>query len=273
MYNKHMHVYEPKVPKHKRNLKVLLSLLIVIGLVGTAFVTRNYKQKKNVLGSQNVSGTSSASTTLKYLNGYELQKVYDTAPKPNTTALKESPTIIDTTDVDKRIQQIAESRGYKLQKVPTESLTEVDGHRLQPLAADGWSKLKKAAQADKIPLSITAGYVSIADQRDVFVQLLTSKVDTGRITSGQVDNEITYIVRSIAPPGYTRNQTGYAINIACGDRSASFANSTCSKWLNSGNYIHARQAGFLPSYAEGVGIPSPNPNEAQYVWVGTALSD
>lgn len=268
-----MHVYEPKVPKHKKNLKVLLSLLIVIGLVGTAFVTRNYKQKKDVLSSQNVSGTSSASTTLKYLNGYEIQKIYDTAPKPNTTALKESPAITGSSDVDKRIQRIAESRGYKLQKVPTESLMTVDDVRIQPLAADGWKKLMKAADVDKIPIIITAGYVGISDQRDQFVELFRSKVDEAKVTSGQVDNEISSLVQAIAPPGYSRNQTGYAVTISCADGSSSFANSTCNKWLNLSNYAHARQAGFLPSYADGVGMPSSNPQTVQYVWVGTAITD
>lgn len=279
-----MHIYEPRPKrarvKNKYPRRLATVSIFIIVLLGGFITYKQFLQKNasGILGDTNQNGTSSTSTggTFTYLNGYDFQKIYEESALPNTKKVFELPPITGNDAVDARIRQIAESRGYKLQPVPKQELVtaaeQVENNKLQPLASEAWIRLKQSALGDKVQLGFFSGHSSIESEKELFLSRMAANgLRTNQIEAGQADSALIDLISSVVPPGYSRQQTGYAIEVSCpGESGKAFEFTACNKWLKNNNYAKARQAGFVPSQADGVGIASTNPMTAEYVWVGTS---
>ena len=277
-----MRVMEP-VPKRKRikqenklNMPVfIVAVLVIIAFsYGFSFHTR---QGKQILGIKtDASNTSSSSTTaqFRFFSGYDFQTLYEQTAYPNTKAPIADSSITGNMALDTRIRQIAESRGYKKQVQTTQPVSDIqqpiNGVLLQPLAFNDLQQMLKQAEAEGVPLKVQTAHRTTVEQRDVFLKQLGSTQSTPeQIQSGILDVRLIQLMENIAPPGYSRLQTGYAVAFACGNTSGLFRNSICYSWLKGNNYAKAKQFGFIPSYSDGVGAPDAK-TETEYVWVGTS---
>lgn len=190
---------------------------------------------------------------------------------PNVTFSEDRPSIRGNGSVDKVIWELAESRGYKLMPQAIEvSLLFVDGQRLQPEALSSWLQLKSAAAKDGIELVLVSGYRSVNDQRTIFNQALPpSVVSDQQIISREADSNINSVLRNISVPGYSRNHTGFTIDLGCGNLdSIRFGQTPCYEWMSKFNYLNAKRFGFIPSYPSGAINQGPDPEPWKYVWVG-----
>lgn len=280
-----MRVIEPhpqRVRRKSHGLGVVLGLtgLVVIILGGFLYKLRNHELKP-ILGEASQNNAAQSARTdngMKFLSAYDFQKIYDQTAYPNTQQLNEPPVITGNESADLRIRHIAESRGFKLQVVPTQVIVKVEdiadqsSNLLQPLAQEGWLKLKDLANQEKIPLKAKYGYQSIDKQRELFLQKLNGEgINVDKIVKGEVDDKIITSMYAVAPPGYSRNHTGYAIDLYCDTPgSGSFELSKCSNWLKDNNFAKAKQSGFVPSRVEKIGPPSSDTQTVELVWVGTS---
>lgn len=212
---------------------------------------------------------------LKTFTGPEFKALARSVKYPNTQLFNEPPDITESRVADERIREIAESRGYVMTSIPVFSIEKINEPRLesddllQPLAAIAWRDLKATAKRDGIPLSLLSAYRSPEYQRNLFLQRLKARgANTARIAAGQADTAIEATLETTAVPGYSRHHTGYTIDLWCDDGSSAFLNSACFTWIQADNYKKAKQAGWIPSYPEGVTDQGPEPEPWEYIWVG-----
>ena len=164
---------------------------------------------------------------------------------------------------DARIRRIAEERGYRLQPVIA-SLDELEaaGQKLlQPAAARAYSALREAARQAGHHLILASGYRGSDVQRYLLFRHLKPPYTDARINTA---------LRVVAPPGYSRHQTGYAIDIATPRYGINeFKYSDAYTWLAADNFLQAKRHGFIPSYPAGVENQGPDPEPWEFVYVGT----
>ncbi|MCX7123697.1 MAG: M15 family metallopeptidase [Gammaproteobacteria bacterium] len=94
--------------------------------------------------------------------------------------------------------------------------------RMEPLAAEAWQEMRKAASGNNITLNPISGFRSIAEQTAIIER---------KLSRGMPINDI---LKVIAPPGYSEHHTGQAIDISDGDNddlTERFAESVSFKWL------------------------------------------
>ena len=224
-----------------------------------------------------VAGENIQSKSLRQFSGKQFQELYESLAMPNTEHLHAEPIITGNEQADQRIQQIAENRGYTLRSVPVLPIMKTntpglsDDDLLQPKAYDDWRKLEKAAQKANIPLKFNSGYRSVEWQRRYFLQQLSARGATiPAIARGHADRIIESVLEVVAPPGYSRHHTGYAIDLICDDGSGRpFEFTKCFTWLSANNYASAKKFGFIPSYPDKTDKQGPEPEPWEYVWVGT----
>jgi LAS superfamily LD-carboxypeptidase LdcB len=211
----------------------------------------------------------------RQFTGEEFKSFYLTVAHPNTTTLNEHPVITGDPAADERIRQLAEERGYRLSAIPMSSIVRLDEPRLdsddllQPLAAESWRSLKKAAHDDGYPISLLSGYRSLEYQRELFMQRLRENGGSvTRIARGFGDAAVRKTLELTAPPGYSRHHTGYTIDLWCEDGSSTFLSSRCYEWISAENYQKAKEHGWIPSYPDGTSRQGPEPEPWEYVWVG-----
>ncbi len=279
-----MRVIEPRRShKTKMHLKknrwptLTSSLLIIFGSL--SLLAWNYHARNSLIGimgvlSQNTSKdariNSPSQQGYRYFAAPEFQELSGSFIYPNTQKITQPPSITGNSLADARLRIIASSRGYTLQSVPVATIVSVPNANilLQEKAAIGWSSLQANAQAQNIPLAIQAGYRSIEMQRELFsTSLKDAKISVQQIASGQVDSQLVTVLRSVAIPGYSKHQTGFTIDLAC-NGFTSFKASPCYQWMSSNNYLNAKQQGWIPSFPEGLSENSPEPDYAQFEWVG-----
>ena len=83
------------------------------------------------------------------------------------------------------------------------------------------------------------------------------------------DERIHAKLRIVAPPGYSRHQTGYAIDLATADHGINeFRLSEAYAWLAADNFLEAKRHGFIPSYPAGVQNQGPDPEPWEFFYVG-----
>ena len=83
------------------------------------------------------------------------------------------------------------------------------------------------------------------------------------------DEKIYFELRVVAPPGYSRHQTGYAIDLASGSYGHNeFEHSEAYAWLTADNFYQAKRHGFVPSYPAGVENQGPDPEAWEFIYVG-----
>jgi zinc D-Ala-D-Ala carboxypeptidase len=285
-----MRVIDPKQFKktHKKpqNKKERLKLLYLILLIATAsylIFGQNIRPANAPPSNEVIQQSNDLSdqrpATLKQFSGKEFQELYMSLAFPNTEQLTESPEITGNKKADKVIKRLAEQRGYKLMSIPVSNIIQVDEPYLtkddlmQPNMLIAWRTLQDAAKKDKIPIQITSAYRSIEFQRALFVRMLSDAgISTPGIADGYSDEAVSMVLSKVAPPGYSRHHTGYAMDLACdGIGLEAFKATSCYSWISKNNFEQMKKVGFVPSYPEGVDLVGPEPESWEYVWVGTAL--
>ncbi len=202
----------------------------------------------------------------------EFSEIYNVLPLPNITPIVEPPVITGNEQLDNRIQSIAENRGYRLRHVAATNLSEHHGFLMQELMARDVGSLLSAAEEAGHSLYITHAHRSIEQQRQLFIgRLQAQAVNFDDLANGLNDAAIDSVLRLASPPGYSRHHSGYTVDFA--DNNAPlFANSSSYRWLSADNFRNAKQYGFIPSYPDNVENQGPNPEEWEYVWIGTNLT-
>lgn len=277
---KHQTKRQKKLPAYRRKLIAAFSVAASVAII--AFVFVQFKKPDHSPGqvtvddkaatANSVAGAQINNGELQFFTGEQFQNLYDSLALPNTESLETPPPITGNLAADKRIRQIAESRGYVLRSVPVFPIVKTnapglrDDDLLQPKALLAWQELYKSAQKDGIPLKLNSGYRSIDMQRQLFLSRLNATA--AAIAAGQADNAVVRVLSQAAPPGYSRHHTGYTIDLVCGSGTTSFDTTSCFRWLKNNNYEKAKEAGWLPSYPEGAFKQGPEPESWEYVWVG-----
>lgn len=193
------------------------------------------------------------------LSADEFLDAFDQADLDGLSDLGPAPSIAGDAASDAQIRQAAESRGYRRQPTPDRPLIAVGRHQLQPEAAAGWESLKAAANEAGHNITIRSAYRSHGSQRAVFHKLFRGT------SAAALDMALTLV----APPGYSRHHTGYAIDITEGDNDFNFFGETASyRWLAADNFANAKAHGWVPSYPANSRPTGPDPEPWEFVWVG-----
>jgi hypothetical protein len=199
---------------------------------------------------------------------------------PHTLPLDTPPSITGHPGADERLRRFAMARGYRPRPAAPDGRLITDGRNsLQPEAMADWKRLREAAASRGIALEIVSAYRSPERQREMFMQRLRQVMilETGRelgpqeIAQGKADAEVDLLLRTAALPGFSRHQTGYAVDVAdvtSGRPSTEFALTAAFAWLSADNYRAAKAFGFVPSYPEGAEQQGPDPEAWELVWVG-----
>ncbi len=191
----------------------------------------------------------------------ELVDTFDSGILDGLGEIGDPPAITGDATLDHRIREIAVERGYRRRPEPNRALTPIDGRLLQPEAAAAWVALRDAAAADGITIGLTSAYRSTARQAELFRSLLTG-TDAAAIDT---------TLRRVAPPGFSRHHTGYAMDLTSeGKVLGAFTTTAAHQWLSADNFANAKRYGWVPSYPDGAASAGPDPEPWEYVWVGTA---
>lgn len=280
-----MRVIEPKnnkvnpkqVRKDRGVFTALLSLLIL--LLAFSFFNKNDTQEYN----KSIDQTESFNTAIEkeqlidesvnsssLILGNELRLLYDNLIFENTKQINQPPVITGNDIADARIRQLAESRGYKLRPEADVVLSVIDGFLLQEVIREPWKSMKSAIRITGSEISITSGYRSIEDQKELFLgRLISEGVTTNEIVDGVADEIILTVLSRAALPGYSKHHSGYTIDINCnGEPIRTFKDSTCHEWLTANNYANSKAYGFIPSYPADASLQGPDPEAWEYVYVG-----
>lgn len=200
-----------------------------------------------------------AASELPELTGDEFNDLFTTAPLENLASIDPAPVITGNSSVDARIRQIGEERGYVRRPTPAGPLVNVGGVQLQPDAAEAWAALRDAARAAGHTLVLQSGYRSHSTQRTILLRRLYSYTYSA----------INYRLQYVAPPGYSKHHTGYAIDITQpGYAFTSFAASPAYAWLAGNNYANAKRHGWIPSYPPDATNQGPRPEAWEFTYVG-----
>lgn len=212
---------------------------------------------------------SAATAVFPRFTGVELKSLYYASlPLPGTQRITSRPPIYGHAGADRRIQTLAEQRGYRLQVTPTVPLGSYGGLTLAPDAGRAWVALLDAARRHGTPLQGNSGYRSIATQREIFKRRLGGW-STSQIESGAADAAIESVLAYHSIPGYSRHHTGKTIDLShAGGTNGSFSSSAAYQWLADDNYRVAKSFGFIPSYPPGAGAQGPNPEPWEFVYLG-----
>ncbi len=279
-----MRIIEPKYRKPLRQPRksskrpvILLGACLICAAIGYFLLKPDAPHGSG--SSKAVTATAQSAVTdqnrkLKTFTGEQFKTLYNTFAYPNTAPINEHTPITGNVAADERIKTIAKERGYQMRSAPiTDAFQEVgQGFQLQQRAAQPWLDLQAAARKDNIHLGLSAAYRSADEQTQIFLdRLAQTGIPVEGIATGAYDEQIVYVLKTAAIPGFSRHHTGYTIDIACEDQPASsFAYTVCFKWLSANNYEHAKNFGWIPSYPEETELQGPDPESWEYVWVGRA---
>ena len=200
---------------------------------------------------------------MQHFSAQEFKDLLDSVRLPNLVDIAEAPAITGEVETDERFRGIAEDRGYRLQPVVAslDELVRVEQMLLQPAAARAYAALSEAARQAGYPIELNSAYRNFDTQRYLLLH---------RLNSSYADDEIGAAFRVIAPPGYSRHQTGYAIDLATSEYGINeFELSEAYAWLAADNYLEAKRHGFVPSYPPGVQNQGPDPEPWEFFYVGT----
>jgi LAS superfamily LD-carboxypeptidase LdcB len=205
----------------------------------------------------------------KTFSGENFKTFTDNFKHPDTVPTVQKPFIRNNPQVDAKIQELAEGRGYKLRpQINEEALVNTGSQRLHPQASQNFNNLKTEALKEGIDLIFTSGYRSVAEQRTIFLNAIQS-ITNEQIIAGGADLKIDAVLATTSIPGYSRHHSGYTVDIACSDGQISnFKNTPCYQWISAYNYLNAKRFGFVPSYPEEAQKQGPEPEAWEYVFVG-----
>ena len=226
-------------------IRHVLSLVLLVGLLAAA-----------PAGAQDGPVFVAPETYLSMFDNADLRGIV----RPDDAVYDLFVEITGNSEVDQRVRDAAEARGYTRRPVVTVDLVPVDGRRLRAPAAEAWTAMKAAARLDGISLVLTSAYRDLDDQRALFAQRLGGRTS---------DAEIEQTLRTSAPPGYSKHHGGYAIDVGqTGGGEAGFANTAAYRWLSEFDFARAKRFGFIPSYPAGGERMGPDPEAWEFVWVG-----
>lgn len=194
--------------------------------------------------------------------GEEFKNFGDNFNFVGATPITVRPHIRGDQEADRRIQEIAERRGYKLRP-------QADCRCLVPQAMTAYNQMNMAINREiGNNLVFVSGFRSVEDQRNIFLNAI-SQWSNQSIAEGRVDEAINQILITRSIPGYSKHHTGYVIDFGCNNSNLlNFKNTLCYKWLSDNNYFNAKRFGFIPSYPAGAGNQGPDPEEWEYIYVG-----
>jgi D-alanyl-D-alanine carboxypeptidase len=200
-----------------------------------------------------------AAEELPEFTGNEFNQMFTEAELPNLAPIGPAPSITGTSSIDQRIRVIGEGRGYLRRPLPSGSLTTVGGFPMQPEAAEAWADLKAAARAAGHTLTLASAYRNHSTQKYLLLRKLASYSDSA------IDARLRYV----APPGYSKHHTGYAIDITQpGYAIYEFDESPAYSWLSADNYENAKRHGWIPSYPPDAELQGPRPEPWEWTYVG-----
>lgn len=283
-----MKILEPKSVdvrqiKKTNNKKLMFIVLTILFLVILLVVLMNFKSNNSVDNIFTSSEDNSdvkvptenlvqeePKTGLRTFSGNEFRLLYDNFLLPNTEKVGSPPYITGDDIADARIRQLSESRGYKLRTSPLSGLPLIDNIPLQETAHTPWKNLQSAAKKVGLVMTLTSGYRTVEDQRELFLGRLSSEgVSVSAVSNGTADNAVISILTKASAPGYSKHHSGYTIDIKCeGWEFENFKNSKCNEWLVTNNYENAKLHGYIPSYPLGADLQGPDPEAWEYVYVG-----
>lgn len=262
---------QQKATKHRHGLQVVFAVFIfAIASLGPYLYRANSNESyQNNTPLKQEAAVGTQEKVFRTIGGEEFKDIYNNFNYINTNKILTPPPITGDEVADIKIRILAEARGYRLRRIARSALAKADGYPLQLLAGKYWQELKAKAAKAGIVLTVTSGYRSIEDQREIFLEGLRARgVSTQSIASGQVDNLILEVLQSYAPPGYSRHHTGFTIDLTCGTNGlTNFVTTICHEWLSRDNYLNAKTFGWAPSYPEGGGLQGPEPEPWEYTWV------
>lgn len=255
--------------------KYYLYLLIITGiLIGSIYYfTSNRSDEPKISNNkiETVVPKTDIKAGFKNFSPQQFEELYNNFAYPNTQLITNNYSITGNSEADKIIYSLAESSGYKIRSAPiTDNLISVNAdHTLQQKAAVAWQNLRNNAKKDGINLEVVEGYRSADDQAEIFKSRL-GNISESSITSRTADNAVLKVLKTTAPPGYSRHHSGYTIDLKCINQPGQkFEDSVCFDWISKGNYLNAKKSGWIPSYPEGIKNQGPDPEAWEYVWVGT----
>jgi D-alanyl-D-alanine carboxypeptidase len=197
--------------------------------------------------------------------GDEFKALYDHAVRHELPNLIPPPGRLPVTgdpDVDNRIWDLANARGYVLRPLAGPDLASVDGVPMQPQAAAAWQRLKEAARAAGHQFVVSSAYRPPESQRTQFNAKLTGTTDEA------IDATLTWY----SIPGTSKHHGGYALDFRYADGTfGEFRETPDYAWLSADNFLNAKRFGFIPSYPDDVTAQGPNPEPWEFVWVGVDL--
>jgi len=211
-------------------------------------------------------------------NGFK--NLYERVDYARAEVIAEAPWITGDSAADRRIEELALRRGYRLREQADESALVGEGrHALQGPAMSAWREMQAAAQAEGVELELISAYRSVDRQRQIFLRELglLSRQSTGReidtrdIAAGQSDRLIEEVLRFSSIPGFSKHHSGYTIDISDpsqGQAFTDFKHTHGFEWISAHNYLNAKRFGFIPSYPDGADGQGPDPEPWEYVWVG-----
>jgi D-alanyl-D-alanine carboxypeptidase len=221
---------------------------------------------------------------LRHFSAREFVALFTAVALPNTTEPVLTAVITGDPDADCRIRAIAEEGGYTRQPIAVSGLVIVNetvaNGQLQPLAAQGWRLLEAAAERRGIALELVSGFRSIETQRSLFadrlqregIRRLGRAFASTEIAAGSADRAIRAVLAGIAPPGYSKHHTGYALDLNDAESGlpfTRFGETAGYRWLSADNFAQAKSCGFVPSNPDGQPRLGPRPEPWELVWVGS----
>lgn len=275
-----MRVIEPSQLKRrsiKKKKKPVVPILLMLLFAGISlYIWKNVLPKKIDNKKTTIVNTSSEikadtiaqKTKLKEFSNTEFVKFYSTFAYPNTSEILTAPVITGNAEADKRIQSLAEERGYRLRSAPiVQPVSVVDGYLIQQKAQKPLTDLLAEAKKLGMTITLTAAFRSVDEQRELFLSRLVAKPTD--IANGNADTSVNETLKVTAPPGYSRHHNGFTIDIACGDVGGiALLQTNCYSWLSKDNFKNAKEYGWIPSYPEGASSVGPEPEPWEFVWVG-----
>ena len=212
---------------------------------------------------ENTSGSAAQpDAEPRRFSGRQFKELLDSVRLPNLVDIAGGPAMTGDTRTDERIREIAEDRGYRLQPVVAslDELVSVEQMLLQPEAARAYTALRAAARGAGHTLVLASAYRGFDTQNHILFRHLQAPF---------TDERIRATLRIVAPSGYSRHQTGYAIDLATADHGINeFRLSEAYAWLAADNFLQAKRHGFIPSYPAGVQNQGPDPEPWEFFYVG-----
>ncbi len=274
-----MRIIEPQqlhrksIKKKRKPYGFILILLVIVGVLGYGSLTLVTPKKinskiENQKPLPNTAAQQPNKNTFRVFTNDQFVALYSSFAYPNSEDIITPPIITGNNIADDRIRQLAVARGYKLRSVPVSPpLTMSNGYILQQKAVQPLQDLVAAAAKQSLPITVTAAFRSVDEQRILFNDRLTAS--PAAISAGNADEAVIDTLKATAPPGYSRHHNGYTVDIACGNVGLyGFLETPCFVWLSRDNFKNAKEFGWIPSYPDGINSVGPEPEPWEYVWVG-----